>query len=79
MANLIRVESANMIYGDDYNVESVEIEFRYEGSVLRHGRGEIKLSHEEFVQEADVRKLEKRVIRELIGELEAAQTQESDE
>lgn len=71
MANLIRVESANMIYGDDYNVESVEIEFRYEGSVLRHGRGEIKLSHEEFVQEADVRKLEKRVIKELIGELES--------
>lgn len=74
MAKLIRVESANMKYNDEYNIESVEIEYRYEGNVMRHGRGEIELDHETFVNEADVKKLEQRVIGELINELENAKS-----
>lgn len=79
MENLIRVESANMKYDDSYNIESVEIEYRYEGKIMRHGRGEIELDHETFVNEADVKKLEQRIIGELIKELENAQIKSDEE
>lgn len=78
MTKLIKIESANMKYDDDYNVESVKIEYDYDGSVLRYGSGYITIDHETFVQQADVKKMEQMVIEKIIGELEEAQTNEGE-
>ena len=70
MSKLIRIESANMQYDEDYSVESVKVEFRYRGTTLRNGNGSITMSYEDFKDNADVENMEVMVKDAIKAEME---------